>query len=297
MISFPDIYIAATIATALSLSVIGFLLFHRAPKEDKLLLGILIIIMLPMNALAFHAVRIPLDSFLSGILSQNQGLYHFIRTLYAPLTEEPAKLWPLLIPWIYRRINRKNLVMVAIAIGLGFGIGEAWNIAVLLSKNAEIAKYPWYMLGGYIGERAMVCVMHAAFTVTALYFIVIRKSIVKGLLLCMALHFIGNFPIYLAGNNLFGLGKTAWMIILNIWVLVYFLSMGGLLAYLEYGDKWLYKIFKGVMKCPECGSVYQRPVFKFNLLHKCYEKCPACRHWHLVSAFDYEDRFSGKENL
>ncbi|HBC86978.1 MAG TPA: hypothetical protein DCZ94_08500 [Lentisphaeria bacterium] len=286
---FPDIYIAAIITTMLAWLVIGGLLFHRAPKEDRFLLGILIIVMLPMNALAFHAVRMPLDSLISEMLSQNRGILGFIRVLYAPLTEEPAKLWPLMIPWIFLKINRKNLVMAAIAIGLGFGIGEAWNVAYLLSKNPEIAKYPWYMLGGYVGERAMVCIMHAAFTVTALYFIVLRKSIVKGLLFCMTLHFIGNFPIYLAGNNLFGLGKVAWMIILNIWVLAYFLAMGGILAYLEYGDKWLQKIFKGVMKCPECGIIYQRPVFKFNLFHKCYEKCPACRRWHLVSAFDYEE--------
>jgi len=296
MSPFPDIYIAAIITTVLALSVIGGLLFHRAPREYRFLLGMLIVVMLPMNAIAFHVVRMPLDSFLSGILLQNQGLYHFIRVLYAPFTEEPAKLWPLLIPWIFLRINRKNLVMVAIAIGLGFGIGEAWDVAYMFSKIPEIAKYPWYMLGGYVGERAMVCIAHAAFTVTALYFIVIKKSIIKGLLICMTLHFIGNFPLYLAGNNLLGLG-AAWMIILRIWVPIDFLAMMCILFYMEYGGRWLQKIFKGTMKCPECGSIYQRPIFKFNLFHKCYEKCPACMHWHLVSAFDYEDKFSAAENL
>jgi len=117
----------------------------------------------------------------------------------------------------------------ALAIGLGFGVGEAWTVAGLLSKSPEIAKYPWYLLNGYMSERMMVCVIHAAFTASALALIFKHKRVFLGLLACMILHFLGNFPIFLAVKNAFGL----------------------------------------------------RP--------KRYERCPHCKHWHLVSVFDEED--------
>ncbi|MCX6994177.1 MAG: hypothetical protein NT011_13690 [Kiritimatiellaeota bacterium] len=279
----PDIYIAAIITSALSLTTIGGMLFPRASKEDRAFLAVLVLLMLPMNALAFHCVRMPIDAWLSTLLGESSALYQFIYCLYAPFTEEPAKLWPLLIPWIYSRIGSRNLVSVAFAIGLGFGVGEAWTVAGLLSKSPEIAMYPWYMLGGYIGERMLVCVMHAAFTGVALYFIIKRKAVITGLLSAMLLHFIGNFPIFLAQKNLFSIGANAWMVILQIWVLAYLFLSGFILAYLAYGKQWIHKLLK--MKCPECGNIYQRPIlwFNVNLFHKCYERCPYCKHWHLVN--------------
>src|SRR5688572_23951476 len=98
-----DISIAATITSILSLTVIGGMLFPRAPREERGLLAILLLVMLPMNALAFYMVRMPLDGWSSSIMGKQNETYHFIQTLYAPITEEPAKLWPLLIPFFYRR--------------------------------------------------------------------------------------------------------------------------------------------------------------------------------------------------
>ena len=148
------------------------------------------------------------------------------------------------------------------------------------------------MLGGYINERLITCIIHSGITGVALHFIIKRKAVITGLLSAMLLHFICNFPIFLAQKNLFSIGKDVWMVILQIWVLSYFLLMGFILAYLAYGKQWIQKLFKGKMKCPECGNIYQRPIwwFKVNLLHKCYEKCPYCKHWHLVSVFDYENK-------
>lgn len=289
MNAIPDIYIAAIITSALSLAVIGGLLLFRALREDRMFLGVLVVVMLPMNALAFYCVRTPIDAWLSTLFGKSIELYHFIRVLYAPLTEEPAKLWPLLIPWFYRRIASKNVLQVAFAIGLGFGVGEAWTVAGLLSKSPEVAKYPWYLLGGYMGERMMACVMHCAFTAAALHFIINRKSAFIGVMSAMALHFFGNFPIFLAQKNVFGVGTNIWKGILQIWVSAYFLLMGFILAYMAYGKKWAEKLSKGKMKCPECESIYRRPIFKVNLVHKCYEKCHCCKHWHLVSSFDYKE--------
>ncbi len=100
-------------------------------------------------------------------------------------------------------------------------------------------KYPWYMLGGYINERFLVCIGHAVFVAVAVHFIVIRRAVMKGVLLGMLLHFLGNFPIYLAYKNIFGLGKDVWSVVLQVWVPVYFLAMGALLAYMALGRQWV----------------------------------------------------------
>lgn len=285
----PDIYIAAVITSLLSTGAIGGLLILRAPKEDRRFLGILVLVMLPMNALAFHLVRMPLDGWLSSAFGKQNEVYHLIRTVYAPITEEPAKLWPLLVPLFYRHMKSISVHRVALAIGLGFGVGEAWTVAGLLSKSPEIAKYPWYLLGGYMSERMMVCVMHAAFTASALALMFKHKRVFLGLLACMILHFLGNFPIFLAGKNAFRIGPKAWQVVLQLWVPAYFLVMGCFLAYLAYGKQWLRKLIRGRVKCPECKQIYEHPIFGINLMHKRYERCPICRHWHLVSAFDEED--------
>jgi hypothetical protein len=243
-----------------------------------------------MNPLAFYLVRMPLDGFLSTVLGTQNHLYQFIRTLYAPLTEVPAKLWTLLIPLIYHRSRTMPLHRVAFAIGLGFGIGEAWTVASLLSKSPEITKYPWYMLSGYMSERMMVCVMHSAFTASALVLALKHRRIVPGILACMFLHSMGNFPIFLAGKNAFGLGPKAWQAVLSIWVLIYFLTMGSFLAYLAFGKQWFRNIVRGRTTCPECKHPYEHPLFGVNLIHKRYERCPHCKHWHMVSAFDEEQK-------
>lgn len=279
----PDIYIAAIVTTILSLGIIGVLLLYFAPKENRFILYLLILIMLPMNALAFYLVRMPLDALLLNAFSKGNGFYQFMRMIYAPLTEEPAKLWLLLIPWFYRRISSVKNFRAALAIGLGFGVGEAWTVAHLLSRSPAIAQYPWYML---INERVMVCIMHSAFTVVALFFIISKKRIAVGILAAIGLHFLANFPIFLARWNVFNIGKEAWQVILQLWVLLYFLAMVALLAYMAYGRQWTKKPFLGKIKCPECKKVYERSMLTgINLLHKRYEPCPHCKHWHIVPMF------------
>jgi hypothetical protein len=285
----PDIYIAAIISNSLSLLIIGGMLLSRTPKDGRLLLAMLVLFMCPMNPLVFWLVRVPVDGLFETLLGNESDMYHIVRTLYAPLTEEPAKLWILLIPCFYQRIKSTPIHRTALAIGLGFGIGEAWTVAILLSKSPEITKYPWYMLRGYILERMMVCIMHAAFTAAALWFIIKKRRIAVGLLACIILHFLGNLPIFLAKYNCFYLGQNIWRIILQTWIVVYFLAMGCLLAYITYGKGWLSKLIRGKVRCPECKEIYKHPIFGFNLFTKRYERCPQCRHWHLVSSFDEEE--------
>lgn len=223
------IYIAAIITTALSLTIVGSIILRKTPRKEWSLLIVVLLLQIPMCAIAFYFIRLPLDRWLQGLLRQCSGTYRFLTTFYAPITEEPIKLWIFLIPKYINNLNDKNIVRMAMAIGLGFGIGEMWFIAANLAKSPQVASLPWFLLGGYISERFMVCLMHGAFTAVALR--QLRKAFVVGVLGAMLLHFVGNFPIFLAGNNFGGLGKSTWQIILSVWVPLYFLAMVALLAY------------------------------------------------------------------
>ena len=282
----PNIYIMAIITTALSLGILGSIIFARADRKDRLLLAVAIIAQLPMCALAFYLVRMPVDGLLRNWLGGSSGTYGFLTTFYAPLTEEPAKLLPLLIPWFLRGIEEKNRVRVAMALGLGFGIGEMWVVAHWISASPEFSGLPWYMFTGYLGERFMVCIMHGAFTAMALHRL--HRGFVIGVLGAMFLHYIGNFPIYLGGINLWGLGEANWTTIVSLWIMLYFFAMMALLAYLAYGKPQAGRLIFGRAKCPECGEVYPRPLFAINMVTRRYEPCPACKRWHWTKEWKEE---------
>jgi hypothetical protein len=250
----------------------------RAPRKDKPLLLAAAFLNLPLSPLTYYFVRTPLDRLIGKLLGAYPHVFLFVKTFYAPLTEEPAKLWPLLIPLIVRRVTRENVARVALALGVGFGIGEIWLLAPMVATNAEYAAYPWYYFGGFIGERFMVCLLHGAFTAAVLWRL--RRGFVLGLLTAMALHYVGNFPIYLAAIDLFGLSNMAWQYILSLWVVAYFLIMLTILAFFAYGKLQPGRIFFGLAQCPDCGVLYPRPFWGLNLGFQRYEKCPACKKWH-----------------
>lgn len=274
------IYIAAIATTVLSLAVIGGLLLYNTPKQDWPFLATVMALHLPMCALSFYCFRLPLDDFVRTTVGQSSQWYGFLTTLYAPLLEEPSKLWLLLVPSFAARLVRKNALRLAMAIGLGFGIGEMWLVAHWISLNPKLAVLPWYMFNGYANERFMVCVMHGAFTATALR--TIHEVPVRSILSAMALHFLVNFPIFLAAKDIGGLGKTAWQIILSVWVPLYFIAMLVLMAYLyELKLSDIRLKLCGRAKCPECGQIYVRPLLlAVNVFELRYEFCPNCRHFH-----------------
>lgn len=277
----PGIYIAAAITTALSLLIIGGAIWKKTPVKYHALLLVALAAQLPMSAVAFYYVRIPLDRFLVGWLGASSQLYKYLTTLYAPLTEETAKVWPLLIPVFYRRIDKRNAVCVAMALGLGFGLGEIWFLAERVSHAPEIARLPWYLLGGFITERFMVCVMHGVFTATALKNL--RGRFYAGLLMAMALHFMGNFPIFMAAEGYFGWGRNVWQYVLSFWVPVYFLLMLLLLVFLMTGKVGqVGRVLLGRRVCPACQERYDIPLFGFNMGPVRYERCSRCKKWHWV---------------
>ena len=173
------IYIAAIIVTFLSVATIGGILLWKSPRKEYPLLVSAFLLLLPMSPMAFYLVRLPLDGWLQGLLGRTSETYERLSALlFAPITEEPIKLWILLIPWFLSRLDSKNTIRLAMVIGLGFGVGEIWFLATELAKNPRIASLPWYMLGGYMQERFMVCVMHGVFTAVALR--QVRKALILG---------------------------------------------------------------------------------------------------------------------
>lgn len=281
----PDIMIAASITTALALALIGGILLKGADKEELPVLAAVALLALPMNPAAYNFVRLPLDAHMKVWFFSDPGLYRFLTTFYAPLTEEPAKLWMLLIPWIYNRINGKNFWKFALAIGLGFGIGEAWLIAGFLRESGLVGQYRWYQLGGYMSERLMVCAFHAAFTSLSLF--ALRRFFVLGLAGSMFLHWLGNFPIYLARRDLWHLGQGFWQPALGYWIIVYFIAM--VIMYVMLANRTTsvlgaVRLIYGKAKCPECGLVYDRPILAINLGPKRYERCPGCRKFHFTGS-------------
>jgi hypothetical protein len=291
----PGIYIAAIITTTLAVVIGGrFLLLGTTKGERKFVIA-LVALHLPMCVLAFHYLRQPLDNSVQKWLGGNQVAYQFARTFYAPLTEEPAKLWLLLVPSFFATLTPKNALRRAMAIGLGFGIGEMWWLANLNAQNPHIARIPWWALQGFVQERSMVCFMHGVFTCAALR--TFRQKPLRSVLFAMTLHYVGNFPIFLAQINALPLGRN-WQVVLVLWVMFY---CGAMLALLV----WFYPDAGGIRKflhvrgeCPECGFVFPRSrIENFNI--RCrqllvgqrmsgnlgLERCPNCRKWHKVNTF------------
>jgi hypothetical protein len=204
-------------------AVIITIAYFKRELVNKLWLFIAFLIVLPMQPLAFYLVRMPVNNFLVAKLGAASWLYQFISLWYAPLTEEPAKLVPLILPFIFRDIKQENFGLYALTIGLGFGIGEMWFIANRIAGNPRFDSLPFYaFLSGFGVERFMVCLFHGAFVSLSLWRL--RNKFWFGFLLALLAHFFGNFPIFLASKNLFGLGQQAWQLIVLLWLQIYFIG-------------------------------------------------------------------------
>lgn len=208
----PGIIIAALVTTLVCLGVIGGVLFMSWPRPARRSLALILVLQLPMCALAYYGVRTPIRHLIETHVDPAAPAYVLASTLYAPLTEEPAKLWLLLLPWFRRQVTPKTAVRLGMAIGLGFGVGELWFLAELLSRKPEFAALPWYAFGGFFNERFMVCFCHGVFTTTALR--AFPHAPLRGFFGATGLHLIGNFPLALAAIRFGGLdqvhGKPSW---------------------------------------------------------------------------------------
>jgi RsiW-degrading membrane proteinase PrsW (M82 family) len=268
---------AAVITTVLC-AVLGTVFFARAaPREHRRLLALLVLVELPMCWLAFRYVRGGWEATLKGLLSP--AAFAQSRTFSAPLTEELAKGFPLLIlAALRRREDWPPPVLLGCALGFGFALGEIWTVAKLLSPLPGLDGFPWYYFQGFILERTFVCVNHAAFTAT--FAVGCRKGHpLIGLLSGMGLHFTGNIAIPLAH---LWLPKAAVGSVLMTYEVVFTIWMVVLLHAMHTGTWSPGGAFFGEADCPECGTHYRRPLLGFNLGARRYEPCPHCKHWHYV---------------
>lgn len=282
-----QIYITSAVTTLVALMLIGGFIKWRANKHDYKLLLILFLLELPMAFAAFYLVRMQLlDGAVKYLFGSNVELYGFLKNFYAPLTEEPAKLLPLLIPALRKKITKENFVMAALALGLGFGIGEIWLVGNFVAQNQQFAGLPWYYFTGFMNERFMVCVVHAGMTSFALSRL--DNKFVLGLLGSMAMHFAGNFLIYLSRINFPAFGAETWQAILGLWVVIFFIAIILMLVYFKLGSFQVGKFFYGTSMCPECGFNYPAPIWAFNSFNKRYERCPNCKKWHWIKAWKKE---------
>lgn len=284
----PGIYFTALFTTVAAVVIFGMVI-HKLPlSANPRSLWLAAALALPLQPLAFFFIRVPLDHWLVGQLGSASEAYKWLKTFYAPLTEEPAKLVPLLVPFIRRDISTTNFVRYALAIGVGFAIGEMWFVADRVAHIPELAALPFYQFGGYITERLATCVFHSAFVAVALWRL--HRRLALGFAGAVALHWFGNFPLSLMAWNVGNLSKTAWTAIFQSFFAFYFLGALALLGYFAFrqfipaatGLKLLY----GRRHCPECNADYDAPLFALNFGRTRYERCPHCRHWHWTGTRD-----------
>ena len=281
----PGIYLAALVCAGLALLIYGLLLRRLPGTVERRWLLSAFLIALPLQPLAFFALRLPLMTWLKHLLhvtlpdvnvpfpemSTAALTYVALSTLFAPVTEELAKATPLLLAGLRKDIRPENLARYALAIGLGFGLGEIGFVAAGIARNPELASLPAYAFGAFVAERLMVCLNHAAFVACTLRWR-------AGILLAILAHWAGNLPIFLPGSH-------PWL--LAAWVQLYFLGSLAWITTLAYGSpRKLGLLLMGRARCPECQTIYDRSIWALNAGAHRYERCPACRHWHWTGPKD-----------
>jgi hypothetical protein len=273
------IYIAAAITTLAVVAAYGYLVRRLSPPADHRFLLLAALIALPLQPLAFYLVRLPLDALVRQAIGTGTA-YGWVTTFYAPLTEEPAKWLVLAVPLVWRALRPDNAVVAALAIGLGFGVGEIWFLAEQIARVPAYQGVPFWMFGGFLTERFVVCFLHGGFIAFLVARLATGRSPVPGALAGMALHYFGNFPIFLGSIGAFGLPAAAWISIASLVPLLMAILLGMAMSRMTGGR--LEKEALGESTCPECGAVYPRPLLALNLGPVRYERCPSCRHFHMI---------------
>lgn len=276
-----QIYYVAVVTNILAVVIFGSLIRGLRMPVNERLLGLAALVVLPLQPLVFYFVRVPFDHWLVAHWNLQPATYHWIRSLYAPLTEEPAKLIPLLIPALRRDIRPENFVRYALAIGLGFALGEMWFVAGRVAAAPAFAGLPFYQFGGYLTERLMTCVFHSAFVSVSLW--QLRRRFAFGLLGAMALHWIGNYPLIFAFEHSGHIGKLLQVALTQYWLFFYMIAAAALLAYFANGRFSPGLILFSRRHCPACNRDFNPSILGLNFGPKRYERCPHCRSWQWTS--------------
>lgn len=277
------IHIMAALATAIALAAVGALVLVRSDRRDWPLFAVSLALELPVSWLLLEPVRQPLNAWVTGLPVDRTGQL-LLASVIAPIVEEPAKLWPLLLtlilPALTGRVTRANAVRVGLALGLGFGIGEIWMLAGLIAADPAYGAQPWIVFQGFLVERVPVAALHGAMAALTLWFWVRGRW--WGILVAMLVHWLLNLPIPLAMLGVFGADPTVHVTISLGWVYLAAVAMGLLTVFLMYGRGGLARLAGGPRTCPGCAEPYEAPLFGLNFVTKRYERCPHCRRWHMV---------------
>lgn len=121
------------ICIAVPLLLMLFLLQGRS----KLLLGFMLI---GITACLFIS---EVNSLLLPVLKTDLS---YVTTVVTPITEELAKMIPILFFALVFDDKRETLFMIALALGIGFGLFEN---TVILVQNIEIVSIPWALIRGF----------------------------------------------------------------------------------------------------------------------------------------------------
>jgi hypothetical protein len=209
--------VASLVISVYALAVYGGLVAARAKPSDRALLAGLFLAQLPMSAAAFYGVRVPLDALVRHWLGAASPLYPWVALTYAPLTEEPAKLLPLALPFVWRRVRGGDVEGAAWALGAGFGAGEAIFLATLFSPWAP--DLPWYAFGAFMAERFQVALIHGLLVRASLAGLTATpRAAAGGVARAMAMHLALNLPILLARLGWFGHDRRRVAQLLMVWV-------------------------------------------------------------------------------
>jgi hypothetical protein len=204
--------VAAAITTALALCGLAVVLARAADRRHA---ALAFAIALPLQPLVFYLVRLPIDGLLRTTFGIS-GWVVLVSLLYAPLTEEPAKWLTAAVPAV-RKAIMVDPVTIALAVGIGFGIGEIWFLARALIMAPNYPDAPFWMFGGFMFERLEVVFLHGAFVALPFVQWARGRSFALAGAAAMLLHFLLNFPIYLAQIDAFGLGHEMWVSVLLLW--------------------------------------------------------------------------------
>ena len=105
--------------------------------RSKLLLGFMLI---GITVCLFIS---EVNSLLLPVLKTDMS---YVTTVITPITEELAKMIPILFFALVFEDKRETLFMIALALGIGFGLFEN---TVILVQNIEVVSIPWALIRGF----------------------------------------------------------------------------------------------------------------------------------------------------
>lgn len=218
----PGIFIAAIITIFVLLCLVSPIILKRLTGWDRLFAVVSMLLAGAAFFGAYYLLRLPLNRVIHTLIQTDATGYRWIASLYAPLTEEPAKWIVLILLFMAGRIKRENKAAWAISLGFGFGIGEILFLAQSIASNPLSAGLPWYTSSGFIMERLMVCFIHSALILIAIEAISSRKYWL--ILLAPVFHWLLNMAIFLSIQFPFNDGGFLWSQLLWTWTTLFLIA-------------------------------------------------------------------------